>query len=246
LCKRRIWAQRCRFFQRPIRRAPPTNIFCSPETSCVSPSAQLTRPRSAAINKIGHALHDLDPLFATLSRTGALAAVTAALRVRSPLLLQSMYIFKAPGVGGEVVSHQDATFIYTDPITCMGLWVALEDATLENGCLWALPGGHRLGLKRRFKRAAGGGTTFEEYDRTPVPEDQMVPLPVQAGTLVVLHGLLPHRSGENRSPRSRHAYSVHLVEADARYPADNWLQRSADFPPRGFDAFSALASSQIE
>ena len=54
-----------------------------------------------------------------------------------------------------------------------------------------------------------------------------------AGTLVVLHGLLPHRSAENRSDRSRHAYAVHVVEADAYYPEDNWLLRP-DLPLRGF------------
>lgn len=204
------------------------------EPSCVGPNAELTRPRSLAINKIGHALHDLDPLFAEHSRAPALSAVAQAIGLVSPLLLQSMYIFKVPGVGGEVVSHQDATFLYTEPVTCTGLWIALEDATLENGCLWALPGGHRLGLKRRFLRAATGGTTFECLDATPFPEDEMVPLEVKAGTLVVLHGLLPHRSGENRSPRSRHAYSLHVVEAGAHYPADNWLQRSVGSPLRGF------------
>jgi phytanoyl-CoA hydroxylase len=51
----------------------------------------------------------------------------------------------------------------------------------------------------------------------------------------VLHGLLPHRSGTNRSPRSRHAYSLHLIDAHATYHADNWLQRGRDLPLRGFD-----------
>jgi phytanoyl-CoA hydroxylase len=51
---------------------------------------------------------------------------------------------------------------------------------------------------------------------------------------VVLHGLLPHLSGANTSDRSRHAYAIHLVEAGAAYPADNWLQRAAGLPARGF------------
>ena len=48
-----------------------------------------------------------------------------------------------PGIGGEVVPHQDNTFLYTEPTTCVGLWLALEDATKENGCLWALPESHK-------------------------------------------------------------------------------------------------------
>jgi phytanoyl-CoA hydroxylase len=50
----------------------------------------------------------------------------------------------------------------------------------------------------------------------------------------VLHGLLPHRSSANRSARSRHAYSLHLIEAAAHYRPDNWLQRGPNMPPRGF------------
>lgn len=212
------------------------------EPSCIGPDGQLTRPKHLALNKIGHALHDLDPVFARHSRSPQLAQVARALGMQAPLLLQSMYIFKVPGVGGEVVSHQDATFLYTDPITCIGLWLALEDATLENGCLWVLPGGHRTPLRRRFVRTSRAAdapgsspaTTFTILDDAPFPEDQMVPVEVPAGTLVALHGLLPHRSGRNSSPRSRHAYSLHLIEAGACYPADNWLQRPAGLPPRGF------------
>ncbi len=211
------------------------------EPSCLAAGGRLTRPKHLSLNKIGHALHELDPVFARHSRSPLLAAVLRALGLQAPLLLQSMYIFKVPDLGGEVVSHQDATFLYTDPITCTGLWLALEDATVENGCLWALPGGHRTSLRRRFLRThqpPGGAsgltprTTFAVYDQAPFAEDQMVPLEVAAGTLVVLHGLLPHRSGANRSPRSRHAYSLHVVEAGAHYPADNWLQRPAERPPR--------------
>jgi phytanoyl-CoA hydroxylase len=62
-----------------------------------------------------------------------------------------------------------------------------------------------------------------------------VPLEVKKGALVLLHGLLPHLSRANRSPRSRHAYTLHVVEAGARYPEDNWLHRAPDLPPRGFE-----------
>jgi len=204
------------------------------EENAFRPDGSLRQDKALSINKIGHALHDLDPLFDRFSRAPALAALATELGVKRPLLLQSMYIFKQPHIGGEVNSHQDSTFLYTDPPTCLGFWFALEDATLENGCLWALPGGHTLGLKKRFVRAPGGGTTFQVMDTVPVPEEGFVPLEVKKGTLVVLHGLLPHKSGANTSPKSRHAYSVHLIDATATYPQDNWLHRSPDMPARGF------------
>jgi phytanoyl-CoA hydroxylase len=204
------------------------------EEDAFRPDGSLRQDKALSLNKIGHALHDLDARFSGFSRTPELAALASELGLRQPLLLQSMYIFKQPHIGGEVNSHQDATFLYTEPSTCLGFWFALEDATLENGCLWALPGGHKLGLKKRFVRAPGGGTAFRVLDSKPVPEDAMVPLEVKKGTLVVLHGLLPHRSGPNTSSKSRHAYSVHLIDGTARYPEDNWLHRSPELPLRGF------------
>ena len=205
------------------------------EEDAFDSEGQLVREKARAINKIGHALHDLDPAFGDFSRTPALKSLASSLGYRRPLLVQSMYIFKQPRIGGEVTCHQDAAFLYTDPLTVTGLWFALEDATQENGCLWALAGGHKLGLKSRFLRAEGGGTRFETYDESPWPTDGLVPLEVKKGALVLLHGLLPHLSRANRSPRSRHAYTLHVVEADARYPEDNWLRRGADMPLRGFE-----------
>jgi phytanoyl-CoA hydroxylase len=208
------------------------------EENAFNADGSLKYPKEKSINKIGHALHDLDPLFDRFSRHAKVRELAAALAFDNPLLLQSMYIFKQPNIGGEVTCHQDSTFLYTQPPEIAGLWFALEDATIENGCLWAIPGGHRRGLKSRWVRTSADGMKFEVYDREPWPEDELVPLEVSQGSLILLHGLLPHRSFENRSERSRHAYTLHLIEAEATYPDDNWLQRSAAMPPRGFELLS--------
>lgn len=205
------------------------------EEDAFDAEGRLVKEKARAVNKIGHALHDLDPVFEKFSRADALKSLVKSLGYRRPLLVQSMYIFKQPHIGGEVTCHQDATFLYTEPYSVTGLWFALEDATLENGCLWALPGGHRAGLKSRFLRAEGGGTRFETFDERPWPAEGLVPLEVKKGALVVLDGLLPHLSRANRSARSRHAYTLHVVEASARYPDDNWLRRAPDMPLRGFE-----------
>ena len=85
-----------------------------------------------------------------------MAALVESLGHRDPVILQSMYIFKPPGIGGEVMCHQDSTYIYTEPESCIRFWFALEDATLENGCMQFIPGGHRLPLKKRNYRRADG------------------------------------------------------------------------------------------
>src|SRR6266852_2466733 len=205
------------------------------EESAFLPDGTLRQSKERSINKIGHALHDLDPVFDRFSRTPEIKQLVSDLSITEPLLLQSMYIFKQPRIGGEVTCHQDATFLYTEPLRMVGLWFALEDATIDNGCLWAIPGGHKLGLKSRFIRAESGGTRFEVLDDSPWPEEKLQPLEVEKGTLIVLHGLLPHLSRENTSPRSRHAYTLHVIDASAHYPADNWLQRSPEMPLRGFN-----------
>jgi phytanoyl-CoA hydroxylase len=190
------------------------------------------QPVPLALNKIGHALHDLDPVFDRISRLPRMAALARALGLVQPLLLQSMYLFKQPRIGAEVGWHQDATYLYTRPVTVTGLWIALDDADRDNGCLMALPGGHRGPLRQRFHRA-GAGLGTDTLDDTPWPDTTPVALEARRGSLVVLHGLLPHASAPNRSARPRHAYALHLIDGRAEYAADNWLQRP-DLPLRGF------------
>ena len=111
-------------------------------------------------------------------------------------------------------------------MSCIGFWVALEDATIENGCLQAITGGHTTPLKKRFKLSKGGGTEFEVLDDSPWPNKRLDLLEVKAGTLIVLHGQLPHYSAANTSNRSRQAFSLHLVDQNCQYAEDNWLQSS--------------------
>ena len=183
------------------------------------------------LNKIGHALHDLDPVFKRFSRHPRFAVLAAQLGLKQPLLLQSTFLFKDRVVGGEVAWHQDATYLRTDPPSVVGLWVALDDADRDNGCLLALRGGHRGPLRQWFGYQ-GEELVTRTLDRTPWPATEPVALEARRGTLVVLHGLLPHASAPNRSERPRRAYALHLIDGTARYLADNWLQR--DMPLRGF------------
>ena len=223
-------------------------IWCFFEEEAFDSDGELRQDKSLSINKIGHAMHDLDDEFAAFSYTSDLAGVSADVGLTDALALQSMYIFKQPMIGGEVGCHQDATFLYTEPLTVTGFWFAIEDATLQNGCLWAAPGGHRTTLRTLFKRRGPDftrndlGTEFDILDDTPLPDPaSLVPLEVPAGTMVVLNGLLPHWSDVNRSAISRHAYSLHCISADAEYPAWNWLQRSIDLPLRRLDRSDTAA-----
>lgn len=110
-----------------------------------------------ALNKAGHGLHLGTDAFGRYARSGKIAALLRAFGYSRPVLPQSMYIFKPPEVGGSVTSHQDASFLRTTPEqTVSGLWLALDDATLENGCLWVRNGSHHEPVRRLFVRDSDG------------------------------------------------------------------------------------------
>lgn len=154
-----------------------------------------------------------------------------------------MIILKQPEIGGEVPPHQDSTFLYTEPPSAIGFWFALEDATAENGCLYVLPRSHKWApISKRFVRKQdSSGTEFAENDGAKFPEgtelveepqkDQQIyeACPVKAGSLILIHGNLLHKSGRNTSQKSRVAYTFHVIEGEGKvYDKRNWLQ-----PPKG-------------
>ena len=231
------------------------------EEDAFDAAGNLAKPKELAVNKIGHGLHALSPPFAhliddaALRRSGELspAAVAASLGYRDPRCLQSMVICKQPEIGGAVPPHQDSTFLYTDPPSATGFWYALEDATLENGCLSFLPGSHRWApVERRLVRTEGtqGGTEMVDNEGTKFPDEAevrgggggddgdgaYVPGEVKAGDMVLIHGNLLHKSERNTSQKGRIIYTFHIIEGQGtKYDERNWLQ-----PPEG--GFTRLIS----
>ena len=163
--------------------------------------------------------------FYKFSHKQKLQDIALSLGFSKPKLLQSMYIFKQPKIGGEVVCHQDSTFLYTEPESTIGFWFALEDANKTNGCLQVASGGHKGPLRKLFKKVDGKMQMIDLNDE-PFPETDTF-VEVKKGSLVLLHGRLPHYSCENTSLKSRHAYTIHVIDNNNQYPEWNWLQRSS-------------------
>lgn len=215
------------------------------EEGALDTQGNLLRPPHLAVNKCGHALHALDPFFKQFSFSPALMNVARSLGVhKDPRVLQSMIICKQPSIGGPVPSHNDSTFLFTDPPSAIGFWFALEDCTFHNGTLSFLPGSHRWpvsghvtaptpgpqageevprprddpstlsrlglgvarGVNKRFVRSHPGdtsaGTGFEtlstseevSWDSSSARLEE-----VPAGTLVLIHGSVLHKSEKNTS-----------------------------------------------
>jgi phytanoyl-CoA hydroxylase len=215
-------------------------VHCFFEEEALDEKGRLRVPKAQSINKIGHALHDRDPVFQHFSHSAKLAALGCALGLTQPQVWQSQLIFKQPRIGGEVGWHQDASFFATTPHSVLTFWFALEDATLDNGCLWVQRGGHRgeyrgaQAVLREQYVCENQQLHMRQLSDAPWPTmNRALALPVAAGSLVVFDGLLPHCSLANRSDKSRLAYTLHATDASATYSPLNWLQRGPAFPVGG-------------
>lgn len=215
------------------------------EGNAFDKEGNLTKPKHKAINKVGHALHVLDPEFSKISLTQRNRDIADSLGFKDPRILQSMLICKQPEIGGEVPTHQDATFLYTKPQSAIGFWYALEDCTTTNGCLEFVPGSHKnYGIPKRFVRKQDlSGTEFinvegqQEFEDPPKSEFKIVDCP--AGSLVLIHNSVLHRSNNNTSDKSRYAYTFHTIDGVCEYDEKNWLQ----VPSTGGTDFTKLQAA---
>ncbi|KAK9329493.1 hypothetical protein V1520DRAFT_295306 [Lipomyces starkeyi] len=201
------------------------------EQDAFNERGELTCPKEKAINKIGHALHNLSDEFRADTINDRNRAIAQSIGFKDPLVLQSMIICKQPEIGGKVPSHQDSVFLYTNPPSAVGFWFALEDSTAENGALSFVAGSHKwASIAKRMIRVDGNkqGTGFITLDGVEPPrepaEDEFIMPPCPAGTLVLIHGSILHKSETNKSRKSRYAYTFHMIEGKNEYDNLNWLQ----------------------
>ena len=202
-------------------------VHCFLEEDALDPEGKLVYAKDQAINKIGHAMHDLVPEFSAFCRLPLFAQCLRSIGYQSPVLWQTMYIYKQARIGGEVRWHQDASYLFTEPSSIVGFWVALEDAHRENGCLWIQPGGHHSPLREIYEVDHESLTgILRELDDTPWPSvTDGIAVEVPTGSLVIFNDHMPHFSSQNRSETSRQAFTMHFAEGSANWSARNWLQR---------------------
>lgn len=133
--------------------------------------------------------------------------------------MQSMLFIKSEGKPGQAW-HQDEYFIPTRDRSLTATWIALDDATIENGCLWVLPGSHRRGVlypdREQFDPAFD--CSIEAYD-FPWEESDAVPVEIPAGTAIIFNGYLLHRSLQNSGRHGyRRALTNHYMSAESLLP----------------------------
>ncbi|MFM7321686.1 MAG: phytanoyl-CoA dioxygenase family protein [Armatimonadota bacterium] len=140
--------------------------------------------------------------------------------------MQSMLFVKPPDFPGQAW-HQDEIYIPTRDRSLAGAWIALDDATIANGCLGVIPGSHRSGCLHPQRPHDDP----DEFDASPESHGfdatDEVPVEVTAGTVVFFNGYLLHRSRRNRSDRYRRVLVNHYMNAWSLLP---WSVRGGETP----------------
>jgi phytanoyl-CoA hydroxylase len=140
--------------------------------------------------------------------------------------MQSMLFIKAAGKPGQAW-HQDEDFIPTRDRTLTGGWIAMDDATLDNGCLWVLPGSHKRGILYQMQKQ--DDPRFDCTDESfgfPYKDEDAVPVEVKAGAIVFFNGYLLHRSLPNtRTTGYRRVLVNHYMSAESLLP---WMHTPED------------------
>jgi phytanoyl-CoA hydroxylase len=119
-------------------------------------------------------------------------------------------VAKPPQARTELPWHQDNGYTPLVPEEYVTCWLALDDADLDNGCLWVIPGSHQRGT---VPHRNGSGPFRVGHDG---PDVDGIPVPVGRGSVLVFSSLLMHRSGPNVTDRSRRAWIIQYCGAAAR------------------------------
>jgi ectoine hydroxylase-related dioxygenase (phytanoyl-CoA dioxygenase family) len=155
-------------------------------------------------------LAEQDEAIAAFTKRSEFVAITTQLLGENIDLYWNQSVFKAPEGAKEFPWHQDDGYTPVDPSPYLTLWLALNDATVENGCISVLPGSHKNGLVAHEQTSIG---------LVCYPSDapnQGVPVPLKAGSIAVFLSLTFHKSGVNRSNGYRKAYIVQYSLAPLR------------------------------
>ena len=182
-------------------------------------------------------MHDIDPVFNEFSYNSDLYKIINPI-IPNPSIIQSMYIFKNSEIGSKVSPHMDGSFLLTEnPNYNIGVWIALDIANQKNGCLYVVPGSHKIyDFDRRLVRKENK-LELKTYENKEWDLTTAIPLIANKGDIVIMHSKLIHFSEPNTSKKPRNAYTLHIVDISEidNWSEDNWIQRSSKLPFKQWD-----------
>jgi len=156
--------------------------------------------------------HLQHPVFRMLIHDSRLLDIVEDLIGPDIRLIHYQGLYKPPGSGGEVGWHQDNHYFNVEDNKTVSVWMALDDATVENGCMWYLPGQQTKPLEHQklWDTDEKKGFYFAIRD---ISEDGAVPAQVKRGGLAIHHCLMPHRSLKNETENPRRGIAMHFMDA---------------------------------
>ena len=157
------------------------------------------------------------------ARENLLTAAEAVLGPDLKFFADQIFI-KGPG-GMEKTYHQDSAYFHIEPMAILTIWVALDDVTLENGCLWVVPGTHLEGLKDHDEAWMVGDRQDQKVPDRHIDRTREKPILLKAGDCSLHHSLLLHRSGPNQTKTRRRGLATHYMSARS-----HWTGAPADKP----------------
>ena len=170
--------------------------------------------------------HLQHPVFNMLINDSRLLDLVESLIGPNIRLVHYQGVYKPARTGGAVGWHQDNYYFEVEGHRTVSVWMALDEATVENGCMWYLPGGHDQVRPHRQLWDIEEKKGF--YFAIPDLDDAAaVPAPVRRGGLSIHHALMPHRSLRNRTDGARRGLAMHFM--DAMVPDPGMLKRG--LPP---------------
>ncbi|MBI5094807.1 MAG: phytanoyl-CoA dioxygenase family protein, partial [Candidatus Hydrogenedentes bacterium] len=148
-----------------------------------------------------HQPHYISPVMLDFVKHKGMAEIMSRIIAPNVKCMQSMLFVKPPGFQGQAW-HQDEIYIPTRDRSLCGGWIAIDDATIENGCLWVIPGSHRTGYMYPQKLHGNPDEFDISQESYGFDTSAEIPVEVKAGTVVFFNGYLLHRSAKNRSKSS--------------------------------------------
>ena len=193
------------------------------------------RERSLATLRKINGPSGCDSFFVEYAATPALLDAIESL-IGPDIKLFSDQIFMKPPGGMEKTYHQDSPYFHIEPMALVTAWVALDEVTLENGCLWIVPGSHKNGPLEHSEPWMVGGRQDMKIPDSAFDRHREIPITLPMGGVSFHHSLLLHRSGPNNTPHPRRGMATHYMSSRSRWtsvPADKpdyALLRGREFP----------------
>ena len=180
-------------------------------------------PAMQRLRKINEAAQ-FDPVFMEHARNPAIVDAIEGLLGPDLKLFGDQMFVKPPG-GAEKTYHQDSAYFFIEPMAIVTAWVALDDATLDNGCLWVVPGSHRQGVLDHSEVWMVGDRKDQKIPDAAIDRQLEAPVLLKAGDCSFHHSLLLHRSGPNKTSQFRRGQATHYMSCKSR-----WTGKPQDKP----------------